>query len=806
MEWAPQRISYSLFLYRYFQRNSVFRVLSKQLATLVLIITFVFGFTVQTTWASNNSLEELENAVKKAEEEYLEAQRKVKDAERNAKNYIKKEFSGKDAAIILAQWGPLMAQIIASGINPVVVLGAIQNLILGEVLDQMRITPDKAAVLGKKKAVVEAYKNKLEQLDKDIKRYNKDIEQNKACMKERKEVVPRVNKKLYEDNVYKKARQELEKAEKAAQLAINARLATQAAQNQANQAYNQCANLSREIKQQLEIASSIGKECNDAKKALSKVESSSKTTKTSLIDMASCYGNSKSQWKAACKAAAQLESISKMTQSEIESVKMTATKAASAARDAAIECSKKAGAVSASYAEAQAANEEVISILAQIEQIRGKISDVSGRLKNLSDFVNKAAGEVDKVKDKPGDAAGYAKDAEAARDKVANILKGREKEEKATAIIQATKTASQTAVKAAKDANSSFSSASKTIKNAKKSLKSLQGQAAKLAKVKTGCDVGSGDIYVGEAQATKDTADVFAEGADENANTAENCSKFVSIALANRRADKEEDEGNPFENDPIAEMREKILANKETEREIKKQTRILSESTNLSSKDKFTQKGMEKERKEIEDKILRPYTDPPQCTNDEQCEKLFDEKGWTCNPKTNKCIPPQKKEPKPECTENFQCEELHGKGWTCDTKAGICVSPKTKETKFEPEPEQEPQKEPVKPDKSADKPQYYIIKKTASGIWHWKNYRCTETIYEVLSCRESDFQEKFKKIENNWNNKNQKCKEDGCNRGAIYSRIWRPQTWSVSKHQSSLEKRPQEIPKNGRKCTGSMTH
>ena len=171
-------------------------------------------------------------------------------------------------------------------------------------------------------------------------------------------------------------------------------------------------------------------------------------------------------------------------------------------------------------------------------------------------------------------------------------------------------------------------------------------------------------------------------------------------------------------------------------------------------------------------------------------------------------IPPPDKPPttpKFKCKSNQDCWDYHKSNqYYCNKGTGECIKcPNGSHGKKDDTAEccrDEPIPGP------AEKPQYYIIKKTASGIWHWKNFICTETIYEVFSCRKSDFQGMYKKIESNWNNKNQTCKEKGCDRGALYKRIWRPQTWSVSKHQGPIEKRPKEIPKDERKCTGSMTY
>ncbi len=104
------------------------------------------------------------------------------------------------------------------------------------------------------------------------------------------------------------------------------------------------------------------------------------------------------------------------------------------------------------------------------------------------------------------------------------------------------------------------------------------------------------------------------------------------------------------------------------------------------------------------------------------------------------------------------------------------------------------------------KRQYYIVKKTASGIWHWKNYKCTENIYGVITIKDQNTQQEIDAARRKWDEDNQKCKQKGCNRGALYTRMWWPQTWSFSIYQGPLDKPPSldKIPKNDQKCTGEM--
>lgn len=113
---------------------------------------------------------------------------------------------------------------------------------------------------------------------------------------------------------------------------------------------------------------------------------------------------------------------------------------------------------------------------------------------------------------------------------------------------------------------------------------------------------------------------------------------------------------------------------------------------------------------------------------------------------------------------------------------------------------------PTTPGQFPEKKRYYIVKKTASGIWQWKNYKCTENIYDVIITQDQNAQQDINAARRKWDEDNQKCKQKGCNRGALYTRMWWPQTWSFSIYQGPLDKPPalDKIPKNDQKCTGEM--
>ncbi len=113
---------------------------------------------------------------------------------------------------------------------------------------------------------------------------------------------------------------------------------------------------------------------------------------------------------------------------------------------------------------------------------------------------------------------------------------------------------------------------------------------------------------------------------------------------------------------------------------------------------------------------------------------------------------------------------------------------------------------PTTPGQFPEKKRYYIVKKTASGIWQWKNYKCTENIYDVIITQDQNAQQDINAARRKWDEDNQKCKQKGCDRGALYTRMWWPQTWSFSIYQGPLDKPPalDKIPKNDQKCTGEM--
>jgi RHS repeat-associated protein len=157
--------------------------------------------------------------------------------------------------------------------------------------------------------------------------------------------------------------------------------------------------------------------------------------------------------------------------------------------------------------------------------------------------------------------------------------------------------------------------------------------------------------------------------------------------------------------------------------------------------------------------------------------------------KNNKCTP---KPSKTDCRK----QGCPG-GYTCNTKTGKCIrrsNPPVRPTV----------KPPVRPPRSNR--QYYIVKKTASGIYHWRNYRCTFTEYDVISCiNKAECNNSLRTIQQGWHNRNQKCKPKGCNVSVGYPRYWMPQTWSARITKGPFNKEPSN-PKDEEKCTGTMTY
>ena len=101
----------------------------------------------------------------------------------------------------------------------------------------------------------------------------------------------------------------------------------------------------------------------------------------------------------------------------------------------------------------------------------------------------------------------------------------------------------------------------------------------------------------------------------------------------------------------------------------------------------------------------------------------------------------------------------------------------------------------------------YVIYKEAYGTWHWNNYKCLIKNYEVIQETPTTIHDKVKQLTERWNTENEKCKAKGCERSAGFSRIWRPERWSLTLERGPLESYPTDVPGNSiKEWTGTMTN
>lgn len=328
------------------------------------------------------------------------------------------------------------------------------------------------------------------------------------------------------DDAYEKAQRELEKAKVSEQLSVQAGNSSREALNSANQAFEQVNNAANQIKDLLESAASAEKTCADANKSLLEVKASSRAAHNEFMGMSSCYAISKNRWREACDAAAQLKNIRNMTKAEIDLLESRAGAAAKEVRVAADECEKRADLVEVWSGKTRTANQKVKELLTGIEEISSKISSIRGSIDKLDGLAASAAGQVENMKNKSSEAAGFAADVEGSRDKIVEILKAYKMEERAKQMIQTAESASAIARKAANDTRANISNAVSIIKKTQDRMASLRADKANLAKIRR-CDVQSGDTFVKDAQASKDTADVFAGGSAEYARSADLCARFI---------------------------------------------------------------------------------------------------------------------------------------------------------------------------------------------------------------------------------------------------------------------------------------
>ncbi len=106
-----------------------------------------------------------------------------------------------------------------------------------------------------------------------------------------------------------------------------------------------------------------------------------------------------------------------------------------------------------------------------------------------------------------------------------------------------------------------------------------------------------------------------------------------------------------------------------------------------------------------------------------------------------------------------------------------------------------------------DRYHWYVIRKRSSGTWHWKNYRCELTRHEPVQIIPKYLDEEISRRRARWEEENRKCQAEGCERGAGFSRIWRPQSWSFDVIMGPLESLPRDdVPGDSNDCSGSMSN
>jgi len=616
-----------------------------------------------------------------------------------------------------------------------------------------------------------------------------------------------------EEDPCEKAGKELVNTKAAAQSAEQALAATQKAARTAAEASGKVDAVEKEIAGLESQLASIKQKCTDAAQLLSEITSAQSGTYTSLMNMAPCYNSAKIKRTEACEGATELRNIRKknMTREQIRALETKVKAAAAASQKAGSECSKKSKTISGKLATSVTKNNDIKTLKRKVESFAASVTGALNRTGGLEGIVTDALTAANSVQGKPAEADGHALTAESSRDTITTILEGCEDEVQSKSIQEQANAAAASARTSATAATTAAQEALTNANKAKTTLASLTKKAAKLSKKDAVCQITSGDESLKDIRANKDTSDIFAESASENAKIANECARFVSVVSGTRdcgsnedwdedkkkcvcndgyekisgkcvrecRSDETRDASGNCVLDPRAEVECTPETGCEDPKEICVNYKCISRATHEAGTQRVKQQQEE-----------RPPPGPKSgATGGGQPVPQTPEGGDT----TEEEEPPQPPSP-PYTGETFgEGEEEHvgnvltgggGRGGTRGGRPG-------------------PVKPPVRP--PAPKLKYYIIKKEASGIWHWKNYKCSETIYELVSVSNGDINKEVEKIRTAWNTSNQKCKDKGCNRGATFARFWRPQTWSVSIDKGPLDKRP-EKPKKKSACTGEMTN
>ena len=573
--------------------------------------------------------------------------------------------------------------------------------------------------------------------------------------------------------------------------------------------------LSGSVSSLLTEASLMKNKCTAAGNLLSQVTKASNDAANRLGSMASCRSTAAEKESEACRAATDLQNVSEMTKAQIKALETTAKNAAAESEAAAGECTNKFMETLKSKAEAAVSNGELKKELNEIETFSSKPQAVMSKLAPLEGPAGEALSNAETAKGQPvTDAESHASGAEACRERVTEILRECKNSALSRQIGDEAKSVASNARSLADSTRGIAAQAYSEASDAIATLNALMSDVNSV--IAWSCGVSPGDDLVQAAEASQGRADAIASEASQNAAVAQQCSRFVGAVSTTRDCgsnaywdeNKKKCECNSgYEKingqcvkkcgkdesrnasgicvfDPGAELECTPETGCDDPEEICVNYKCLSRATHEAGTQRVKQQ---------QEELPPPGPKSGAAGGGEPVSQTPEGEGTTEEEEPlhppYPPYPPHRGETFGEEEEEFVETFIQGGG--------------RKPGKGERGGGTEPAKPPKKP--PAPKLKYYIIKKEASGIWHWKNYKCSETIYGLVSVSNGDINKEVEKIKTSWDKSNQKCKDKGCNRGALYPRIWRPQTWSVSIDKGPLDKRP-EMPKKKSACTGEMTN
>ena len=405
---------------------------------------------------------------------------------------------------------------------------AVKNLMAMYLVHEAMIKDDEIKLLDTTNQKYVAAKAEVDQIDKAIETYNKQIEKEEKCMRLYADAALEVKRKILEGDPYEKAQRELESAIEAASSAIRAREDVRAVLSAAKDAKVKAEAAGNEIKRQKELRETIKNECDRGKKLVEQTKTAKEAAYKHYMEMKDYLNLTEREWKKACAAAARLRQTQFFSQDEMDLLEISSMQAFVKSQDASSECAKRTKLIGEEAQTAENAAEQIEKIREKLTELGNQLVDGAEIQTKLDAIMTKVDARMKETANKPVEADDFAADAQHARDRVAEILAKISSEDRAKKMIAMAEKAAESAKTAAADTKKLATEAQSLVKTLHSDIEALGKRSVNLTKEKKECKIPPVTDFVKDANASKESAELFAQKAVDFATGAEDCAAFVS--------------------------------------------------------------------------------------------------------------------------------------------------------------------------------------------------------------------------------------------------------------------------------------